>query len=72
MSDEIEQCKSEINITIEVTSETVDWQKLQRAVYKAGSGMAAAMYDYLATELANELGELGQDYNVAIHRLVWN
>lgn len=72
MGDKIKKYKSEINITIEVVSETVDQQTLQRAMYKAGSGMAAAMYDYLVAELAGELGQVGQDYNVYIHRLVWN
>jgi predicted pyridoxine 5'-phosphate oxidase superfamily flavin-nucleotide-binding protein len=66
------KAKAEINITVEVTSETVDRQSLQRALYKAGGGMAAAMCDYLTAELASQLGQPGQDYDVSIHRLVWN
>ncbi len=72
MSDKIEKGKSEINITVQVGSETVDQQTLQQALYKAGTGMAAAMCEYLTAELASELGQLGQDYDVSIHRLVWN
>jgi Cu+-exporting ATPase len=72
MDDETEKYKAEINITVEVTSETVDRQSLQRALYKAGGGMAAAMCDYLTAELASQLGQPGQDYDVSIHRLVWN
>jgi uncharacterized protein YutE (UPF0331/DUF86 family) len=72
MDSKIEKYKSQINITVEVASETIDRQTLQGALYKAGSGMAAAMYDYLNAELARELGQPGQDYDVSIERLVWN
>lgn len=64
--------KSEINISVEVTSETFDGQTLQRALYKAGTGMATAMREYLNTELTAELGQLGQDFNISVRRLVWD
>ncbi len=72
MENKIAEYKSEINISVEVESETIDRQTLQRALYKAGSGMAAAMYDYLTAQFASELGQLGQDYDVFIKRLVWD
>ena len=64
--------KSQINITIEVSSETMDIPALQRALYKAGGGMAAAMYDYLRQALSDELGEPEKDFAITIERLVWN
>ena len=64
--------QSQINITVEVSSETVDRQTLQRALYRAGGGMAAAMYDYLRAELSDELGQPETDFAVSIESLVWN
>lgn len=72
MDTQTAKCKSEINITVEVTSETIDGQTLQRALYKAGTGMAAAMREYLNAELTAEFGQLGQDYDISIRRLVWD
>ncbi len=70
MSDEPAKYRSEINISVEISSEAIDRQSLQHALYKAGSGLATAMYDYLTAELAGELGEEGQDYTVSIKRIV--
>ena len=72
MENNIKKYRSEINISVEITSETIDRQALQRALYKVGSGMAAAMYDYLIAELAGELGEDGEEYDVSIKRLMWD
>ncbi len=72
MENQTTKYRSEINIGVEIASETFDRQTLQRALYKAGSGLATVVYDYLAAELADELGEQGQDYDVSIKRLVWD
>jgi hypothetical protein len=70
--DDEELHKTQINITVEVSSKTIDRQTLQRALYKAGSGMSATMCDYLRSELSPELGTYGVDFSVSIERLIWN
>ena len=71
-SDDAEPYKSQINITVEVSSKTIDRQTLQRALYKAGGGLSGTMCEYLRSELSAELGTYGLDFSVSIERLIWN
>jgi hypothetical protein len=61
--------KAQINITVKVSSESIDRQALQRALYGAGGGAAAVMYDYLRDELSRQLGDPGEDFLLSFERL---